>query len=297
MVAFTSPSAASSPSPPPVGTFIHNGSLQLVEILGYGGYGIVYRAIPTNYPASSSTPPPSYAVKCLPAKRHSSSSLSRNRARDPHQHETYLHKLACSPPHPNIITLHDSVVDPYTQHTYIIMDFAPGGDLFTQILHKRAFLGYGDRIRNVFLQLIDAVERCHERGVYHRDLKPENILCWEVDETLHPRRKHSMRVALTDFGLATRDIWSKEFRTGSVYHMSPECHGPSTPTSHGATGYSPAHSDLFSLGIILLNLITGRNPWKSASPTDPTFQAYCRDPHHFLMSVLPISQEVNEVLV
>ena len=56
------------------------------------------------------------------------------------------------------------------------MDFAPGGDLFTQILHKRAFLGHGERIRNVFLQLIDAVERCHDRGVYHRDLKPENIL-------------------------------------------------------------------------------------------------------------------------
>ncbi|CAL1699426.1 unnamed protein product [Somion occarium] len=298
-----SPVTTSSPSPPPVGTYIDNGTLQLVEILGYGGYGIVYRAIPTMY---STANPPSYAVKCLPAKRPSSSTLSRHRTRDPHLHETHLHTLASSPPHPNIITLHKSVVDPISQHTYIIMDLAPGGDLFTQILHKRAFLGHGERIRNVFLQLIEAVERCHDRGVYHRDLKPENILCWDTDEDVKARRRNSqeMRVALTDFGLATRDIWSKEFRTGSVYHMSPECHGPASPSSSLTStatstlaGYSPAHSDLFSLGIILLNLITGRNPWKSASPTDPTFQAYCREPQTFLMSVLPISREVNDALV
>lgn len=223
MVMLTSP--ASSPSPPALGTVIDNGNLQLVEILGYGGYGIVYRAVPTHYLGPDS---PSFAVKCLPAKRQSSSTLSRHRARDPHLHETQLHSLASTPPHPNIITLHKSIVDPISQHTYIIMDFAPGGDLFTQILHKRAFLGHGERIRNVFLQLIDAVERCHDRGVYHRDLKPENILCWDTDEEIKARRRNSqeMRVALTDFGLATREIWSKEFRTGSVYHMSPGSYFP-----------------------------------------------------------------------
>lgn len=56
-------------------------------------------------------------------------------------------------------------------------------------------------------------------------------------------------------------------------------------------------NDIWSLGIILLNLATGRNPWKSATPDDPTFQAYLRDPINFLPSVLPISVEVNEILV
>lgn len=56
-------------------------------------------------------------------------------------------------------------------------------------------------------------------------------------------------------------------------------------------------NDIWSLGIILLNLATGRNPWKSATPGDPTFQAYLRDPMNFLPSVLPISVEVNEILV
>jgi serine/threonine protein kinase len=44
-------------------------------------------------------------------------------------------------------------------------------------------------------------------------------------------------------------------------------------------------NDIWSLGIILLNLATGRNPWKSATPGDPTFQAYLRDPMHFLPTV------------
>lgn len=56
-------------------------------------------------------------------------------------------------------------------------------------------------------------------------------------------------------------------------------------------------NDIWSLGIILLNLATGRNPWKSATPNDPTFQAYLRDPNGFLPTVLPISPEVNEILV
>jgi hypothetical protein len=56
-------------------------------------------------------------------------------------------------------------------------------------------------------------------------------------------------------------------------------------------------NDIWSLGIILLNLATGRNPWKSATPGDPTFQAYLRDPFGFLPTVLPISPEINNILV
>ncbi|KAH8103061.1 kinase-like domain-containing protein [Cristinia sonorae] len=289
MVVLTSPT--SGPSPPAVGTYIDNGSLQLVEVLGYGGYGIVYRAVPT-FPSSQSDPSASYAVKCLPyqpPKRAASANAAATaaaltRQRHLHMKETTLHTIVSA--HPNVITLHRTIVDPATQHTYIIMDYAPSGDLFTQILHNRTYLGHDELIKEVFCQLVDSVAWCHSLGVYHRDLKPENVLCWE----------DGRKIGVTDFGLATRDSWSKEFRTGSVYHMSPECHGPSMNTS-SPTGYSPASSDIWSLGIILLNLITGRNPWKSASPTDPTFQAYLASPRTFLMSVLPISHEVNNILV
>ena len=57
------------------------------------------------------------------------------------------------------------------------------------------------------------------------------------------------------------------------------------------------HNDIWSLGIILLNLTTGRNPWKSATSDDATYQAYLKDPDNLLMSVLPISEELNDILV
>ena len=73
-----------------------------------------------------------------------------------------------------------------------------------------------------------------------------------------------------------------------------ECQGGEfAPTGN----YSPLFNDIWSLGIILLNLATGRNPWKSATPDDPTFRAYLRDPLGFLPTVLPISHELNDLLV
>ncbi|PSR93878.1 hypothetical protein PHLCEN_2v4596 [Hermanssonia centrifuga] len=81
--------------------------------------------------------------------------------------------------------------------------------------------------------------------------------------------------AMTDFGLATTDRMSTEFRT--------ECQGAEI---------APLSNDIWSLGIILLNLIMGRNHWKPASPDDCTFQAYLKDPRHFLSTVLPISNRL-----
>ncbi|KAF8903373.1 kinase-like domain-containing protein [Gymnopilus junonius] len=263
--------AVISPVHPPVGTLIDGGSLELVEVLGVGGYGVVYRAVDTRSPAGLK----SYAVKCLVA-----SGQQTARQRQIHIREIALHQLASA--HPGVVTLHRVVEQ--GNHTYIIMDYAPDHDLFTQILHSCRYLGDDAVIKDVFLQLLDAVEYCHSLGIYHRDLKPENILCFD----------DGLRVAITDFGLATTDKLSDEFRTGSVYHMSPECQGGEfAPTGH----YSPMFNDIWSLGIILLNLATGRNPWKSATPNDPTFQAYLRDPMGFLPSVLPISPEINEILV
>ncbi|KAI9438600.1 kinase-like protein [Lactarius indigo] len=261
------------PRPPAVGTLIDDGNLELVGVLGYGGYGVVYRAVDVG---STSPESPSYAVKCL---LHTP---TRNAARQRrlHMQEITLHQLASV--HPNVVTLHRVIEE--EDCTFIVMDYCPDGDLFGQILHKRRYLGRDDLIKHVFLQLLEAVEFCHSSGIYHRDLKPENVLCLNG----------GLRLAITDFGLATTEKVSDEFRTGSVYHMSPECQGGSFAPSGT---YSPPFNDIWSLGIILLNLITGRNPWKSASSSDPTFQAYLQDPVSFLPSVLPISAEVNEILL
>ncbi|KAF9475709.1 kinase-like protein, partial [Pholiota conissans] len=263
--------AASTPTHPPLGTLIDGDSLELVAVLGIGGYGVVYRAVETFSPLRRS-----YAVKCLNSSAHTQSSTRRQL----HLREITLHQIASA--HPSVVTLHRVVED--LDYTYIIMDYAPDEDLFTQILHKTRYLSDTALIKHVFLQILDAVRYCHSLGIYHRDLKPENVLCFD----------RGLRVAITDFGLATTDKLSKEFRTGSVYHMSPECQaGDYENLGH----YSPMHNDIWSLGIILLNLVTGRNPWKSAMSDDPTYKAYQRDPLQFLPSVLPISEEFNNLLV
>jgi serine/threonine protein kinase len=187
------PSAPSIP-PPPVGSIIDNGAIEFVDILGYGGYGVVFRAVDT------ATRTHQYAVKCL---THAQAPRQRNL----HMREINLHRIASA--HPSVVSLHRVIED--QTFTYIILDYFPEGDLFTQILHHRTYLGHDNLIKKVFLQLLDAVEHCHNLGIYHRDLKPENVLC----------KTDGLHVAITDFGLATTDKLSTEFRTGSVYHMSP----------------------------------------------------------------------------
>ena len=91
------------------------------------------------------------------------------------------------------------------------MDYASGGDLFSQIIYNGRYLCDDYLIKRVFFQILDAVDYCHSLGIYHRDLKPANVFCFD----------NGLRVAITDFGLATTEKISEEFHTGSVYHMSP----------------------------------------------------------------------------
>ncbi|KAJ3195798.1 hypothetical protein HK101_011053, partial [Irineochytrium annulatum] len=147
-------------------------------------------------------------------------------------------------------------------------------------------------VKGLFPQIADALLYCHERGIYHRDLKPENILVNTAD--------YSIRIA--DFGLATDQPWSIEMGCGSLRYMSPECMGvslypndPSVASSSTLPGYASAPNDVWSLGIILLNLIFARNPWHS--PADPfCIDLYLRRRQPVLMSEFNISPEFDAVL-
>lgn len=66
-------------------------------------------------------------------------------------------------------------------------------------------------------------------------------------------------------------------------------------TADRVTGYATGPNDVWALGVILINLATGRNPWKQASLKDETFRAFLADPD-FLLSILPISRELNRIL-
>jgi serine/threonine protein kinase len=144
------------------------------------------------------------------------------------------------------------------------------------------YVGDDELIRSVFLQLLDGIAHIHSLGIAHRDIKPENIVCSD----------DGLRVRICDFGLATSESQSSEFGCGSTFYIAPECLGESYPAR---TSYPTKAGDVWSLGIILVNLVCGRNPWRIASPSDDSFSAFCKDTT-FLRRILPISSECLEVL-
>ena len=312
-----------------IGSRIADGRLQLTSLLGLGAYGVVYLARSTvMHPMTRSGRPllsSVHAPAALVANGHAASSPNLSapyfavkclnkqgldqRQRAFQRREIFLHTMMSS--HPNVVTLHRVIDHPWDQNVFVILDFCPDGDLFSMITEKRRYLlppepyvadpNFADGrpvpessayacarfemdalIKSVFDQILDAVEQCHSLGIYHRDLKPENILCADG----------GTRVMLADFGLATGDRLSSDFGCGSSFYMSPECQGSIT---NRMSQYSTAANDVWSLGVILINLICGRNPWKQATPADETFREYLRDPD-FLGKILPISNEVHAIL-
>ena len=80
--------------------------------------------------------------------------------------------------------------------------------------------------------------------------------------------------------------------SGSTFYLSPECQGG---LFDRLERYCTASNDLWSLGVILVNLTCGRNPWRQACPSDETFRAYVHNPD-FLRTILPISHATNKIL-
>lgn len=177
-----------------IGTFIDNGSLEITNILGVGAYGVVYAA---KHVLTQRV----YAVKCMPKTNVDT------RQQRLHATEIRLHAQVSG--HPNIISL-EKVVE--TQDSInVILEYCREGDLFSMITEKGGYIGNDLLIKQVFNQILDAVQFSHYHGIYHRDLKPENILVFDGGRT----------VKLADFGLATTDVWSRDFGCGSTFYMSP----------------------------------------------------------------------------
>ncbi|WRT63606.1 uncharacterized protein IL334_000529 [Kwoniella shivajii] len=165
-------------------------------------------------------------------------------------------------------------------------------------------------IASMFSQMCEAVSVCHDAGVSHRDIKPENFICCDSIELeaaidgeygedqdegkpldFGPQAKRKVVVKLTDFGLATTEEESGDVECGSKPYMSYECRNNLGPT------YFPAHADVWSLGIVLINMLFHRNPWKDPTPGDPNFDNFLMDPIGFLLSKFTgIGREVASYL-
>ncbi|MCQ6560347.1 Stk1 family PASTA domain-containing Ser/Thr kinase [Paenibacillus mendelii] len=148
--------------------------------------------------------------------------------------------------HPNVVSIYDVGQEEDTH--YIVMEYVEGHNL-NEIIQERAPLQTEEAV-HVAVQICDALEHAHHNQIIHRDIKPHNILIG-----------NNGRVKVTDFGIARAVTSSTITQTGSVvgsvHYFSPE-HAKGVSTGE--------KSDLYSLGIVLYQMLTGRLPFLGESP-------------------------------
>jgi len=200
------------------------GKYEFIDIIGVGSFGSVYKAMNMEN------------RQILAVKTIAKEKILNEEEKDQLQREIDTMSVL---KHENIVSLLDYFED--TNYCHIVMEYCHGGTVFSffQDGHKLR----EDQACSIFTQLVRAISYCHKRGVAHRDLKPHNILF-----TNFPNIK------ITDFGLCayTNSGKMKTF-CGSPCYASPEC------LQH--LEYDGILSDLWSLGVILYELVTAHHPW------------------------------------
>lgn len=241
------------------------GRYEAIKLLNHGSFGMVYLAKDTITEQQ-------VAIKCL-VKPGSPAAATSGLTVDEFNQELEFHKILGS--HPNIVNLVDNFETEC--HSFLVLEFCPMGDLYDLIRVGRGPLET-EHVREFMLQMVDAVEYMHSKGVYHRDIKPENIFLTS-DGTLK----------LGDFGLATTEEFSEESGVGSDRYMAPEQYD-------ALGGYEPRQADIWAMGICLLNVLFARNPFTVPVETDPLFADYVLDKES-LFDIFPtMSYDTFEVL-
>ncbi|HEX8633900.1 MAG TPA: protein kinase [Pyrinomonadaceae bacterium] len=256
------------------------GSYRIEERIGRGGMGVVYRGQHTKLPRE-------VAIKSINPRAgdHDLRSL-----RHRFEREAYIQSQL---DHPGIVKIYDYIVAEQTY--YIVMEYVEGRSL-AQLLKQEAGPLVCERALALFDQILTAVVYAHtftyqdqdgaaHRGIIHRDLKPPNILVTPDD-----------KIKITDFGIVkvvgseTTDTFSAGY--GSPRYVSPE----------QAEGLEvDQRSDIYSLGIILYEMLTGAPPFgNERAPLTRTeiLRAHVEEPPSLPTEINPlISLEVEDIIL
>src|SRR5687767_1121966 len=220
------------------------GPYRLVDRLGAGGMGEVWRAEDMRLLRPA-------AVKIL----------SEKIASDPDWKARFLReaRTAASLNHPNIATIY--TVDEHESTMYIAMELVHGTSLADLIAARSMTPG---EIVRISRQTAEALAAAHDKQIVHRDIKPDNIIVLQRS------------VKVLDFGIAktigpTADdsLTRGQLILGTPYYMSPE---------QALGNNMNFRTDIFSLGVVMYEMLTGRRPFQGTSVTDTVLQILTKEP-------------------
>jgi len=204
---------------------------EILEEIGQGGMALVYKA------------------KCLKLNRIVAVKILRPQFASDEEFVARFQReaeAAASLTHPNVVNIYDVGQDGNLY--YMVMEYVDEHNL-KELIQQRAPFTNEEAI-TITQQICDALDGAHNHGIVHRDIKPHNILI-----------SHDGRVKVTDFGIARAKTSSNVTEIGvvmgSVHYFSPE---------QAKAGQVGSKSDLYSLGVVLYEMVTGQVPFDGESP-------------------------------
>ena len=233
---------------------------RILEELGRGGMGVVYKAEDTKLKRI-------VALKFLPPYFSADDEVKQR----------FIHEAqaASALNHTNICSIH--TIEEFEKQQFIDMEFVEGKTLGVLLKEKELSL---KEVVDITLQIAEGLNAAHKKGIVHRDIKPDNIMV--TDESL---------VKIMDFGLAKLKGSSKLTKThstlGTLSYMSPE----------QARGEEvDQRSDIFSLGVVLFEMITGRRPFKGEHEAAIIYSLVNENPEPLARYKADVPDELQRVM-
>ena len=217
---------------------------EIIEKIGSGGMATVYKA------------------KCHVLNRYVAIKILRDEFTTDEEFVKRFEveaQSAASITHPNIVSVYDVGVDGNLH--YIVMELIKGKTLKEIILEEKGPLPWKWSV-NIAIQIASALEIAHKNHIIHRDIKPHNIIITEDGVA-----------KVTDFGIAkavsNSTITAFGTTIGSVHYFSPE---------HARGGFTDEKSDLYSLGVVMYEMLTGRVPFDADTPVSVALKHMQEEP-------------------
>ncbi|EPQ51677.1 Pkinase-domain-containing protein [Gloeophyllum trabeum ATCC 11539] len=232
-----------------------NPGFELIEQIGGGGFSRVFRAV-------NAADHRVAACKLVLTTKETTETSRKMLDKEMRIHAALKHS--------NVLEFFNAIIveitskQVYVPGTYMLLEFAAGGDLFDKIVPD---MGIGEDVAHVyFTQLVSGMEYIHSQGVCHRDLKPENLLLDAAGA-----------LKITDFGLSSVYKLKETGKTrlltercGSLPYVAPEvilCLNSESP-------YQAEPIDIWGMGVILFTLLAGNTPWDEPTKKSPEFRRY-----------------------